>query len=71
MLKSSYTSREADDIANLAFIGGKTNRSISDKPPEQYFPAMIAESGQVAFQTQCISTDPALLGVAAYKALLL
>jgi hypothetical protein len=71
VLKSSYTTREADDIANLAFIGGKTNRSISDTPPEQYFPAMIAESGHGAFQTQCISTDPALLGVAAYKAFLL
>jgi hypothetical protein len=71
VLKSSYTSREADDIANLAFIGGKTNRSISDKPPEQYFPAMIAESGSAAFQTQCISIDPALLGVGAYKAFLL
>ena len=31
-LKSSFTSREADDIANMAFIGGKTNRAISDKP---------------------------------------
>jgi hypothetical protein len=71
VLKSSYTSREADDIANLAFIGGKTNRSISDKPPEQYFAAMIAESGSAAFQTQCISTEPALLGVGAYKAFLL
>ena len=33
VLKSAYTAREADDIANLAFIGGKTNRQISDKPP--------------------------------------
>lgn len=31
-LKNAYTSREADDIANLAFIGGKTNLAISDKP---------------------------------------
>jgi hypothetical protein len=31
---------------------------------------MIAESGHGAFQTQCISTDPALLGVSAYKAFL-
>src|SRR6188508_2602163 len=28
VLKGSYTSREADDISNLAFIGGKTNRQI-------------------------------------------
>ncbi len=35
-LKRSYVGREADDIANLAFIGGKTNRQISDKSPKQY-----------------------------------
>ncbi len=33
LLKSSYTGREADDIANLCFISGKTNRQISNKPP--------------------------------------
>ena len=32
---------------------------------------MIAESGLVALQAQCISTDPGLLGVPAYKAFLL
>ena len=34
-LKAAYAEmkREADDIANLAFIGGKTNRAISDKAP--------------------------------------
>src|SRR5204863_2562107 len=38
VLKSGYAGREADDIANLCFIAGKTNRQISDKPPVQYFP---------------------------------
>jgi hypothetical protein len=41
ILKGSYTQREADDIANLAFIGGKTNRSISDKDPRLYFPGIL------------------------------
>ncbi len=67
VLKSSYTAREADDIANLAFIGGDTNRKISDKPPSQYFPPMIEKSGLVAFEAQCIPTDSALLGVEGYK----
>lgn len=70
VLKSTYTSREADDIANLAFIGGKTNRQISDKPPSQYFPSMIAKSGSAAFEAQCIPTDPALLEIGGYKAFL-
>ncbi len=67
VLKSSYTSRDADDIANLAFIGGKTNRQISDKPPVQYFPPLIEKSGLAAFDAQCIPTDSTLLGVDAYK----
>lgn len=67
VLKSSYMSREADDIANLAFVGGGTNRKISDKPPSQYFPPLIEKSGLTAFEAQCIPTDSTLLGVEAYK----
>lgn len=70
VLKSGYAGREADDIANLCFIGGKTNRQISDKPPRQYFPPMIDKSGPAAFEAQCIPTDPALLDVDGYKAFL-
>src|SRR6266542_4355770 len=70
VLKSSYSSREADDIANLAFIGGKTNRAISDKPPISYFPGLLEKAGQSPFTAQCIPTDPALLDVASYKAFL-
>jgi len=70
VLRSSYTSRESDDIANLAFIGGKTNRQISDKPPIQYFPPLIAKSGSAPFEAQCIPTSPALLDVTAYKSFL-
>lgn len=66
VLKSSYTSRQADDIANLCFISGKTNRKISDKPPITYFPPTIEESGAAAFEAQCIPTDEALLGVENY-----
>lgn len=67
VLKSSCTAREADDIANLAFIAGKTNRQIKDKPPSQYFPTLIEKLGQTPFEAQCIPTDPALLEVEAYK----
>jgi hypothetical protein len=70
VLKSSYTAREADDIANLAFIGGETNRKISDKPPSQYFPPLIQKSGPDALKAQCIPTDSAVLGVEGYKAFL-
>lgn len=70
VLRGAYTGREADDIANLAFIGGRTNRQISDKAPVQYFSSIIDKSGTSAFEAQCIPTDPVLLGADAYKAFL-
>jgi hypothetical protein len=70
LLKSTYTTREADDIANLAFIGGKTNRQISDKSPSQYFPPLIEKSGLASFEAQCIPTDSDLLGIEGYKSFL-
>ncbi len=70
VLKSTYTGREADDIANLAFIGGKTNRAISDKAPGIYLPLLIAKVGEAPFTAQCIPNDPTLLGVTSYKTFL-
>ncbi|MSP81885.1 MAG: DUF262 domain-containing protein [Alphaproteobacteria bacterium] len=71
VLKGSYTAREADDIANLAFIGGRVNREISDKLPIRYFPTILENSGPAAFETQCIPTGPELLGVEGYKTFLI
>ena len=71
VLKSTYTSREADDIANLAFIGGKTNRQISDKAPVEYFSPLIEKSGTRVFDAQCIPTQPELLDVDTYKSFLI
>ena len=70
VLKSSYTARETDDIANLSFIAGKTNRQISDKPPAQYFPPMIQKSGLAVFEAQCIPTKTSLLEIDGYQGFL-
>jgi hypothetical protein len=67
VLKKHYTSREADDIANLSFISGKTNRQILAKAPKAYLPEYTEKAGEKAFQAQCIPTDPALLDVGDYK----
>jgi hypothetical protein len=67
LLKGSYSNREADDIANLAFIGGKTNRAISDKSPADYFSTLIEKAGEDAFAAQCIPIDPKLLKLDRYK----
>jgi len=69
-LKSSFTSREADDIANMAFIGGKTNRAISDKSPAIYLPPLITQLGAQVFKAQAIPLEPDFLAVPNYKAFL-
>ncbi len=66
-LKGSYTSREADDISNLAFVGGKTNRAISDKEPSKYLTKLVNEHGTELFDTQAIPTDTSMLEIATYK----
>ncbi|OBU64705.1 GmrSD restriction endonuclease domain-containing protein [Stenotrophomonas maltophilia] len=71
VLKTSFTAREADDIANLAFIGGKTNRAISDKAPAVYLPPLVDQLGEPAFAAQCIPVEASLLEVERYKAFLL
>ena len=62
-----YTPREADDIANPAFIGGKTNRAISDKPPVDYLPPLIQQHGVATFEAQAIPTGLQLLEISSYK----
>ncbi len=70
VLKGTHTSREADDIANLSFIGGKTNRQISDQAPRVYFPPLIKKAGRATFDAQCIPTEPELLELQSYEAFL-
>ena len=70
ILKGSYTARQADDIANLCFIAGKTNRQISDKTPAEYFPDILKTAGENAFTAQCIPTEDALLATESYTAFL-
>ena len=68
--KYHRTSREADDIANLAFISGGTNRKVSDKPPAEYL-ATIPEVDRLEFhRTQCVPDEPELLKPESYDAFL-
>ena len=70
LLRGSYTPREADDIANLAFIGGKTNRAISNKAPVTYLLPLVAQHGAAPFAAQCIPVEEELLALDHYKAFL-
>lgn len=58
--------READDIANLSFISGKTNRQISDQAPAKYLAKYIAGTHFEPFEAQCIPIEPSVLETEAY-----
>lgn len=59
-----YDVAEINDIANLAFIGGSTNRKISDKPPSEYLPTVGVEDRQA----QCVPLDESLYNLDNYRA---
>ena len=58
---------QVDDIANLAFIGGSTNRTISAKDPAIYVPALIQDGRAGDLLCQDVPTDVALLDSANYE----
>jgi hypothetical protein len=62
-LLSKYhrTPREADDIANLAFISGGTNRKVSDKPPSMYLATIPVDDRREFHRTQCVPDDVELM----------
>src|SRR5258707_12653756 len=52
VLKSSCTPREADDIANLAFIGGKTNRATRRRRQSSSCISLEHEGRQISLRTK-------------------
>lgn len=70
VLKGHFRPMMINDIANLAFIGGKTNRSISNKSPEVYFPEIERKQGNRSFSSQCIPTDPHFLATDSFESFL-
>ncbi len=67
ILGKKYEAKQINDIANLAFIGGKTNRRISAKEPERYIKEILKKHGPEMFTAQCVPTDTELLSVDRYE----
>jgi hypothetical protein len=66
--KEGYDKKEINEIANMAFIGGKTNRHILNNPPSDYFPKdIIPKQGESALTSQLIPTDPKLWQLKNYR----
>lgn len=60
LMRDLHRPRIINDICNMAFIGGKTNRKVGKKPPSEYLKDVVAKQGEKALVAQCIPTDPAL-----------
>ena len=48
---------EINEIANLSFISGRTNRKISAEKPENYFKTIIHKQGKETLQNQFIPVE--------------
>lgn len=64
--KAGVETKQIHEIANMAFISGQTNRRLSNKPPRDYFPDIIAQRGEGALTSQCVPLDRALHDLGAY-----
>ena len=66
--KNGVDSQEINEIANLAFIGGKTNRKITNKEPINYLDKeVVAKSGEDALTSQLIPLDRRLWEIDNYQ----
>jgi hypothetical protein len=70
LLKETYETGEINEIANMAFITGQTNRRISAKRPEDYLPEITKNQGAQALASQCVPEQEDLLKLDNYRAFL-
>lgn len=67
IIKSIYDQKEVNEISNMAFIGGKTNRQITNKEPIKYLDGIIKERGEDALTSQLVPVDSNLWELANYR----
>ncbi len=65
--QAGFETGDINEIANLAFIGGRTNQRIGKKPPSEYLPQVVRERGAAALESQLIPTDPELHQIENYR----
>jgi hypothetical protein len=67
LLQGRFTPKEINDIANMAFISGGTNRHLGKKEPAKYLPDIIKERGEDALTCQGVPLDPKLWAIENYQ----
>jgi hypothetical protein len=68
LLKNAgFETGEINEIANMAFIGGRTNIRISNKKPVDYLPLIVSDQGATALERQLVPTDPEMWAIERYR----
>ena len=65
-LKKDYLDKMINDIANLTYIGGKTNRKISNNDPSLYLKKILEEQGKESLEKQFVPLVPTLWELSAF-----
>jgi len=65
--EQGFETGEINEIANMAFITGQTNRRISNKDATGYLADVVAKQGEEALKSQCVPTDPILWATERYR----
>jgi hypothetical protein len=69
--KAGYDRKKINEIANMAFVGGKANRHILNKLPADYLPNdIIPKRGEEALSSQLVPLDNNLWRIENYEAFL-
>ncbi|MFM1907417.1 MAG: hypothetical protein RLZZ591_1094 [Pseudomonadota bacterium] len=63
----SYETGEINEIANMAFITGQTNRRISNKEAKGYLADIVTKQGEKSLLSQCVPTDSDLWDTGRYR----
>jgi hypothetical protein len=67
LLKKDYETGEINEIANMAFITGETNRRISNREPAVYLRDIVAKQGSQALEAQRVPLDESLWTTDRYR----
>ena len=63
IVNKQYGRRQVNDIANLVFIGGRTNRRISASEPEKYLKKLLDDGKVDLLEAQCVPVDESLFKI--------
>ena len=62
-----YETGEINEIANMAFITGQTNRRISNQEAVNYLREVVAKQGEAALRSQCVPVNESLWSTDRYR----